>query len=282
MKLAAFGDIHSNHIALEACFAEAEKHGADGLLFLGDYISDCACPQKTLALLRDMASRYRCWFIRGNREEYMIDHADGKSIWNDNSQHGSLLYTYENLTSDDIAWFRSLPIVRKVDIEGAPSFEICHGALWKSRAMLLPGHVDFEQALAQMETDLLLCAHTHKTFIAKQQGKTIVNGGSVGLPCTNKPGATFAMLELADGHWQPQLFHVSYDVEAVVQEFYDSGFMDQGRVWARAITKTLRTGQDYSIPCIEIANQYAQEHNLPYDHEESWEWAAEKLGIDRA
>ena len=51
MKIAVFSDIHSNRIALEACFAEAERRKADVWAFLGDYVSDCACPHKTMELL---------------------------------------------------------------------------------------------------------------------------------------------------------------------------------------------------------------------------------------
>lgn len=60
MRIAAFGDIHSNHIALKACMDAAERGGVDGVVFLGDYVSDCACPQKTLSLLREIGSSYRC------------------------------------------------------------------------------------------------------------------------------------------------------------------------------------------------------------------------------
>ena len=51
MRLAVFSDVHSNHFALEACFAAAERRGADLWIFLGDYISDCAEPHRTMELL---------------------------------------------------------------------------------------------------------------------------------------------------------------------------------------------------------------------------------------
>ena len=279
MKLAVFGDIHSNHIALEACMAEAQKQSVDGILFLGDYVSDCADPQQTMALLRDIASHYRCWFIRGNREEYLIDHADGKNEWKDNSQSGSLLYTYENLTLQDIEWFRSLPIAMKIEIEGTPAFEICHGAPDRSRAMLLPGREDFNLALAQMETNLLLCAHTHETFVTEKDGKTIANGGSLGLPCDDTPGASFLLLELIDGRWIPQLHRVSYDAEAVIREFSTSGFMKRGHVWARTMAHTIRTGHNYTLDCIALTEQYAKAQGLPFDTEALWEQAARKLNV---
>ena len=279
MRIAAFGDIHSNHIALEACLAKLEQIEVDGIVFLGDYVSDCAYPQKTLELMREAAKRYRCWFIRGNREEYMIDHADGKSVWKNNSQSGSVLYTYENLTQDDIEWFRSLPITMKVEFEDAPPFEICHGGHCRSRLMLLPGREEFDEELALMETDLMLCAHTHETFICEKDGKTIANGGCVGLPSKGQTGASFILLELTEGKWVPQLIRVDYDVEAVIREFHESGFMDRGHVWARAVTKSLRTGQYYTLQCIELVNQYAKETAISFEEETLWQRAAEVLEL---
>lgn len=279
MKIAAFGDIHSNHIALEACIEAVEKISVEGIAFLGDYVSDCACPQKTLAVMRNTARKHRCWFIRGNREEYMIDHADGKNVWKNNSQSGSLLYTYENLTPADIDAFRKLPIAMKVEEDGAPAFEICHGAQWQTRVMALPGTEYVDEMFARMETELMLCAHTHEAFIVEKNGKTIVNGGSLGLPCGGDNAAAFAVIELKDGRWRPELVRVKYDVEAVVSEFIESGFMERGHVWARAMAKTILTGRDYTMECLDLVGQYAKETGLPFHAEELWQRAANVLGV---
>lgn len=279
MRIAAFGDIHSNHIALKACMDAAERGGVDGVVFLGDYISDCACPQKTLSLLREIGSSYRCWFVKGNREEYMIDHADGLNQWRDCSQSGSLLYTYENLTAEDLVWFRRLPIAMTVNIDGAPPFEICHGAPWKTRVMLLPGTPFVDEVMAQMQTDLMLCAHTHEAFIIQKGGKTIVNGGSLGLPTEGRAGAPFAMIEYDGASWKPTLMRTEYDAEAVIREFRESGFMGRGHVWARVMAANLRTGWDYSQDCLRLVGEYSKETGLPFDCEALWQRAAEALGI---
>lgn len=279
MRLAAFGDIHSNHIALEACIDAVEKIGIDGILFLGDYVSDCACPQKTLSLMREITGRHRCWFIRGNREEYMIDYADGLNEWRDNSQSGSLLYTYENLTDEDIEWFRSLPIAMRVEIEGTKPFEICHGAQWQTRVMLLPGTPHVDEMIVRMDTDLMLCAHTHEAFIIEKDGKTIVNGGTLGLPANGKAGASFAIIEYASGEWKPKLMRVKYDVEAVIREFHESGFMKRGHVWARAIAQTLRTSRHYTMECLELVGRYARKTGLPFGTEALWKRAAMESGL---
>ena len=74
MRLAVFSDVHSNHYALEACLKEAEKQKADGYIFLGDYISDCANPHETMKLIYRAKQEMPCWFVRGNREEYVLNH----------------------------------------------------------------------------------------------------------------------------------------------------------------------------------------------------------------
>ena len=74
MRLAVFSDVHSNHHALKACLKEAEKQKADGYIFLGDYISDCANPHETMKLIYRAKQETPCWFVRGNREEYVLNH----------------------------------------------------------------------------------------------------------------------------------------------------------------------------------------------------------------
>lgn len=57
MNIAVMADIHSNHIALEACVAEARRRCAEEFLFLGDYLGELAYPEKTLELLRLLSQK---------------------------------------------------------------------------------------------------------------------------------------------------------------------------------------------------------------------------------
>ncbi len=54
MKIAVLSDIHSNYYAFQACVSHALTMKVDGFLFLGDYVSDCAYPQKTMKLSWDV------------------------------------------------------------------------------------------------------------------------------------------------------------------------------------------------------------------------------------
>lgn len=50
MRVVILSDIHSNYHEFKACYENAVKCGADSFIFLGDYISNLAEPQRTLDL----------------------------------------------------------------------------------------------------------------------------------------------------------------------------------------------------------------------------------------
>ncbi|MDE7194759.1 MAG: metallophosphatase family protein, partial [Oscillospiraceae bacterium] len=50
MRLAVLGDIHANHKALEAVLAHIYEGEYDGLIFVGDYVTDCPYPRKTIKI----------------------------------------------------------------------------------------------------------------------------------------------------------------------------------------------------------------------------------------
>ena len=281
MKIAALGDIHSNHFALEACLDYVEKNKIEYLFFLGDYVSDCPCPQSTLSLLRDAETKFKTVFIRGNREEYMLSRRDGKEQnWRYGSKYGSLFYTYENLTESDLHWFDSLPISRHIELDGALPFDICHGTMDTSRFLVLPNTKTADKVLEGLRSDLLLCAHSHEPFIYSKDGRTMVNGGSVGVSKTRAGHAEFSLLEYKSGVWEPQLVSIPYDLDSEIKEFYQSGFVEKARVWARCIMKTLTHADMYTLKCIAEVERLIKEKQFSDDlSEEPWELAAKNLGI---
>lgn len=56
MRVAVLSDIHSNYHAFKACYVDAVKCGAESFIFLGDYISDLAEPQRTMDLVYEIQS----------------------------------------------------------------------------------------------------------------------------------------------------------------------------------------------------------------------------------
>jgi predicted phosphodiesterase len=134
MNIAIMADIHGNHIALEACIGEARKLGAAEFLFLGDYLGELAYPERTIKQLERIRKEFPCTFIRGNKENYWIDHQKGLNpdwIWESGSSStGILKYVYDRLDERHIRWFEQMPISKIVKYPGLSAFVICHGSPW--------------------------------------------------------------------------------------------------------------------------------------------------------
>lgn len=276
MRLAVFSDIHSNRFALEACMNEAEKRGADLWLFLGDYVSDCACPHKTMERLYAAQNAHDCRFMLGNREEYLLGHHKNGSDWAYGQTTGSLLYTYENLTAADLAFFETLPLTDVLHIAGTDPIRLCHGTPYKTRVELKPDNGRVAEVLQTVQEPVLLSGHSHTQFFERVGEKLYVNPGSVGVPTTGVTKAEMAFLTWNGQNWVPELWHVPYDIEGAISEMLAEGLMDRTSVWAHCIAKGLRTARNYAIECLTLAETLADGADITNEHLYK---AAEQLGI---
>lgn len=246
MNLAFIGDIHSNYIALEKCLTYCKDNNIDGYVFLGDYISDCPDPQRTLALLREIKASYPTWFLLGNREEYQLDYLEGKiTDWKYSSNSGSLLYTFENLTPEDFEFFRQCKLTEKLSLPDYPEITICHGSPKSTRELLHPGSQRAKTYIRQCRTPYLVCAHTHIQSIYEAYGKYLINPGAVGLPIASEGKLQFAIFHGKTGKWEPELVSLEYDVEGLIEEYNKSDLVQKCNVFAKVIWQELRTGKNY-------------------------------------
>ena len=283
MRLALLADIHSNYAALKACLDFLESQDIYGIAFLGDYVSDCPYPQKTMELIYECQKKFTCWFIRGNREEYFLDYDKHKTGWKDSSNSGSLLYTYENLTERDIRFFSGLPIYQQIQLDGYPPFSICHGSPANSREDLLPNTDVSKRYLNELTANYLFCAHTHQYFRYSFHGKMLINCASVGAPVNGQVKAQMVIISFVDGQWKDELISVSYDIEKIISDFDNSRLSEKAFIWAKSMIKLLRTGRNYNFECICLAIQKAHQidpdisaYDIP---EKFWEAAAKELSI---
>lgn len=280
MRVCAFSDIHSNSVAFDACIKKAEAVGFDACVLLGDFVSDCAYPERTMELISALQSRYPSEIIIGNREEYLLNHLRNPfDNWQYNSRTGSLLYTFESLSRESFSLFESLPISKYVSFPGFEPFEICHGSFQKSRAMVVPGHKDLNGTFSLMKTNLAVVGHTHRMMIIKKGERIIANGGPVGVPSCNLPCASFLMIDLYQNRFTPSIHRVQYDIDLVIRQMDESGLTEKSNVWARGIKAMLKTGREYLIEALAIVNTLSDEAHLSIEDERLWEEAAKRLGI---
>ncbi len=283
MKLAVIADIHSNFMALENALCMIDSIKPDGMIFLGDYLTDFPYPQRTLRLLDECAAHFPCWFVRGNREDYLISHRGNTTDgWKYSSSSGSLLYTYENLTPRDIDKLADIPISRKIRFDGLPEIIACHGSPHGTKEWIMNRPALIERYTAEMKGGVLLCGHTHRQGVVEIGDKRVIFCPSLGLPQDRRPGSKFLVIEPGRGIWRYRTFCVDYSKNAMIAEFKNSGLADKAGIWSRCIIKSMMEERDCAARCVALAwriagqDGYTGSSMLP---EKYWESAARELGI---
>ena len=268
MTVALLSDIHSNYYAFKACYEDAVKCGAKMFIFLGDYVSDLSEPQRTMDLVYEIGSKYPAICLRGNREGYMLDCESGKSSFTRGSKSGSLLFTYEHLRKKDLEFIRGLKISDTIEIEGV-RIEIAHAAMDNDRLYFDSNDGHAADIFPQMKCDYLLTGHSHKQYIQRNAGKTIINPGSVGIPQDGTRNPKYALLDIADGNISCQLREVLYDMTDAIHSQFASGLVDYAKYWAIGILYDIITGEECVLKLLS-----AVEKTGDFADEEIWKSAA--------
>lgn len=303
MKLAVISDLHGNYYALREVMAFLRGQEIDGIIGLGDFVTDGPFPQRMMEALREMQKEFPCYLVRGNREEYLLENLRQPQNWKAGSSTSGLLdYTFRNLTAQDLEFFARLPtdgvLIGKQDGNHLvpvfvpqeeitpdtcrtslfPALRLCHGAPGEIRGnfglhpeLLLP-------RLEHLDASLLLGGHSHKQEQKEHAGKTYLNPGSLGLALDGVGGhAHFAILTLENNVWQTELFQLPYDLEGYLAEFDRAGLETHGSVLARSLKRTLTCGVNYFYLTVKRVRELADALALTDLEESLWEKAEKEL-----
>lgn len=273
MKVAVLSDIHSNYHAFKACYEDAVQCGAESFIFLGDYVSDLSEPRRTMDLVYEIASKYPTVCLRGNREGYMLDRESGRSSFTRGSKSGSLLFTYEQLRKEDLDFIRGLKISDTIEIDGI-QIEIAHAAMDNDRFYFDSKDGRTAEIFPQMKCDYLLTGHSHKQYIQRNAGKTIINPGSVGIPQDGTRNPKYALLDTANGTVSCKFREVPYDMADAIHAQFANGLVDYANCWAIGILYDIITGEEWVLRLLETVEKTGD-----FANEETWKSAALKLGM---
>lgn len=286
IRIAVMADIHSNCEAFKTCVDETEKAGICSYIFLGDYLGDMACPQKTMRLIRCLKEKYNCVFIRGNKEEYWINHRKNKDEkWElGNSGSGMLCYNYENLSDEDIDFFEEMPISLTIKYEGYPEFTVCHGSPFRVNQSMRSDHNYIDELTAKLPTKLTICGHSHYREDYIRNNNRVINPGSVGLPLGGgRAAAQFMILNGHGGLWKPEFISLPYDIEKTISEMDEEKLYEKAPCWYKMTKHMLMTGDNLYVAAIRKANElYFNDTGVTIWKdfpEEYWERALGELGI---
>ena len=287
MRLAVISDIHSNYMALENALCLVGELKPDGIVFLGDYLTDFPYPQNTLRLLDECRAEFPCWFVRGNREDYLLRHrTDPSDGWRYSSSSGSLLYTYEHITDADLDSFEAMPVSLEIDLgeleAGAGALTACHASPRSNKEWMMNRPALIDRYTSEIKGSALLCGHTHRGSLAEANGKRVIFCPSVGSPQDRRPGAKFLMLEYRSGVWRYRTMVVGFDKDKLAAEFVRSGLLEKAGIWARCMIRQMYEETDLSARCVALAWRIASAEGFsggPVLPEEYWERAAKNLKI---
>jgi len=188
MRLAFFGGIYSNSLALEAALRDATGRGADAYYCLGDMGAFGPHPDRAIELLREAGAI--C--IQGNYDDSIgNDLEDCQCGYTDpRDNHFAKLsydYTYSNTSAENRAWLRELPVELRVEADGLHLL-LCHGSprmtnefLWESTTS-----THFLEKLCggrDADADIVLGTHTGIHWQRElKTGRRFVNVGVLGRP----------------------------------------------------------------------------------------------------
>jgi len=186
MLVALFGGIYSNHLALAAAIADAQRRGAEQMYCLGDLGAFGPHPDCVWPLLQD--AQVAC--LQGN-----YDHSIGNRLrdcqcgYTDprDNYFAQLSYDYTDAhTSEPFrAWMRNLP--REIRFElGGHRVLLCHGSPRRTNEFLWESTTStafLERLATEHDADVICGTHTGIHWQRKLSGsRRFVNVGVLGRP----------------------------------------------------------------------------------------------------
>ena len=277
-RVAVLSDIHSNYYALKNCIDDAIREGADGFIFLGDYVSGLSEVTQTLDLVYRIRDTYPTVCLRGNRERYMLEEKCGSFPFTRGSNTGSYLFTHERLRPEDRAFFAALPCYERIQINGV-DLELAHATKGDDRAYFYEQKPEILQVFPQMEAAYLITGHSHVQYSQAQGDKTIINPGSVGLPHGGDNRAKYALLQVSPEGVQWEFRAVSYDIRAVIHAQFASGLAAYAPCWAAGELYSVILGTGRTAGLLErISNLSKQDYSV-WHNEKIWRQCLAEEGM---
>ena len=247
-RIAAFGGIYSNHLALAAAIRDARARDVDAMFCLGDLGAFGPNPDKVFPLLKDNDVR----IVMGNYDDSIARGLDdcqcGYTDPLDNHfARVSYRYTFANTAPENRAWMADFPADLRFRL-GALDVFACHGSprqtnefLWESTT---PTHFLGKMA-SECGADVVLGTHTGIHWERRWGGdKAYVNVGALGRPANDGRTEVWYTVLSADGRdLDVEFIPVEYDHEALAREMREEELPEE-------FVETILTG--WWTTCLEI------------------------------
>jgi predicted phosphodiesterase len=221
-RIALFGGIYNNHLALAAALDDASRRNVDAVYCLGDMGAFGPYPDRVFPLLRNHG--VQC--IQGN-----YDHSVGNGLpdcqcgyTDPRDNHFARLsyaYTLANTSAANREWLRELPPELRVQL-GRYRLLLCHGSprrinefLWESAT----SSAFLEHLLHERQADVICATHTGiKWHRAVANDRHFVNVGVLGRPENDGTTNVWYTVLSAKPALTVEFVPVHYDHERLAEE----------------------------------------------------------------
>jgi hypothetical protein len=249
-RIAVFGGVYSNHLALAALLEDAARRGAEALYCLGDLGAFGPNPEKVRPLLAEGGVRS----IQGNYEESLAAGAEdcncGYTDPRDNHFAAlSYRYTAAATSAGFKAWMGRLPRRRRVRV-GPRELLLVHGSPRRVNEFLFESATPapfLEVLLDQEGADGLLFTHTGLHWHRRlPSGRHAVNAGVLGRPANDgRRNVWYSLLEWDDtaGDLRVELVPLEYDWQGLAAEMRAERLPEE-------FVETVETG--WWTTCLEV------------------------------
>jgi predicted phosphodiesterase len=250
-RIAVLADIHGNMPALEAVIAHIAASGVDEVVVAGDLVGRGPQGAQVVERVRELG-----WAsVRGNHEDYMVNFARElvPADWLTTEYWAASRWMAQGLSAEQIDYIAGLP--DELAAASTKLLRIVHGTprsnnegigAWTDRALL----EEFMREQAPVPT--LVCAHTHRPYIARVGGGQVVNIGSVGMPFNGDWRAQYAIFTCDEerGEVEVSLQQVGYSREELFEIYNRSGFLGDCGFTSYFLKKELEHARPFLVPYI--------------------------------
>lgn len=259
MRFVILSDIQGNFNALKECLNCIEKSNIDAIILCGDYVTDFPGSHDVIKIIQLYAQKYKCYIIKGNRDQNIIDYAYGKKF--NLKQIKNLDYTYKSLTDEDIKWLETLPETIEIELANNKRIYVSHKCTYEKN-----NNYDYK-----------IFGHSHKQCEFVRDSVKYINPGSVGIPTDGNIGAQFVVLEITNNYEKIEQYLVNYDITELIQELKSTSIYNDEIKWGKLLEKELKTGEDIPLKCIDEYEKIREEHHLTEESLEAWNIAVKMV-----
>ncbi len=248
-RIALFGGVYSNHLALAALLEDAPRRGATRTYCLGDLGAFGPHPDKVMPLLRAASIPV----VQGNYDNSVGNNlADCQCGYTDAKDNYfarlSYDYTFKNTAPQNKIWMRDLPPEIRLELNGVRIL-LCHGSPRKMNEFLWETTTStafLERLCAAYGADVIVGTHTglhwHR---ALPSGLHFVNCGAIGRPANDgRTSVWYTLLSVGENKLiEVEFVPLEYDHERFAAEMRNENLPEE-------FVQTIETG--WWTTCLEV------------------------------